>query len=420
MSFFLVKLEADGSGNLVDVPLPDFGPYETGSEAAKHAKNLTSLLGHKVQPRRINQAGDWRQRQNARFADGTLKPLPATWDLEPIKDHFAHLAKDPTKIAFTENEELGAIDRVTVLSPGRYLSRFYPDVDDAHRRTLIALIDPCGEIHFARTREEIARVYKTGPESCMDGEHDFDELPCWPTEPYAGGDLAVAYTVNNRGRIQARAVCWPDKKQFGRVYGDVQRLKAALLSEGFEEIRSCGKRFDGARLLKIPVNNGDECNEFVMPYFDDIEWIVDMGDHFITSSAKPAPDKLVSKGGGTGGYMTLMKWCPKLEDFYSVSDFTFIHGVNQEWGPTARHRHAFMCQATKTFWPLTERVTMYHGEYWSKQYFAEHGEVCSHTGWNCRKEDMVSVMGRRVHRDYATLAMTPINSTNNTFMAVTF
>src|SRR5688572_12546112 len=65
MAFFLVRLEPDPNGGdkMLDVPIPDYGPYEKGPEAAKAAKDLTTLRGYKVQPRRIHQAPDWRARQ---------------------------------------------------------------------------------------------------------------------------------------------------------------------------------------------------------------------------------------------------------------------------------------------------------------------------------------------------------------------
>src|ERR1700731_488074 len=91
MSFFLVRLEPGLDGKMVDVPIPDFGPYEKGPEAAKFAKQLSEQLGYKVQPRRSSQAPDWRARQAQRLADGTLTRLPAKWDIAPITDHFAHL-----------------------------------------------------------------------------------------------------------------------------------------------------------------------------------------------------------------------------------------------------------------------------------------------------------------------------------------
>ncbi|WLC11845.1 hypothetical protein [Bradyrhizobium elkanii] len=56
MSFYLVRLEPDGAGAMKDVPIPDYGPYDKGSEAAKAAKTLTEERGYKVQPRRMAQA----------------------------------------------------------------------------------------------------------------------------------------------------------------------------------------------------------------------------------------------------------------------------------------------------------------------------------------------------------------------------
>ncbi|MEH2517399.1 hypothetical protein V1279_002972 [Bradyrhizobium sp. AZCC 1610] len=361
MSFFLVTLEPDGKGNMVDVPIPDYGPYDKGSDAAKHAKVLTEKLGRKVQPRRIAQAADWRARQAQRLADGTLKPLPAKWDVKPIKDHFAHLhADDVTNIAFTENDELGVIDRVTILTAGRYLSRFYPDLDNDKRNKLIAAIDPSGEVYYATTPEEITRIYKEGPSSCMDGSKNFN-LPVWPTAPYGAGDLAVAYQVNARGRIQSRCVCWPAKKQFGRVFGDFQRMRASMESEGFTYIRtdnsvdgnSSSECFDGARLLKIPTGRVE--HEYVMPYFDDIKFALDMGDHFVTALEKPEGKLGASyiTTGSTAGKSDMYRWCPKLKNFHPASHFRHVHGVNEEWCQEAINIHGAQCEVTGELWPYS-------------------------------------------------------------------
>ena len=364
MSFFLVTLEPDGKGNMVDVPIPDYGPYEKGSEAAKYAKVLTEQMGRKVQPRRIAQAADWRGRQAQRLADGTLMKLPAKWDLAPIKDHFAHLdANDPSKIAFTENDELGVIDRVTILTPGRYLTRFYPEVNDDHRRKLIAAIDPSGEIFFATTPEQIVHVYKTGPRSCMDDRHNFDELPEWPTAPYGAGDLAIAYTMNSQRRIQSRCMCWPAEKLFGRCYGDIQRLEAAMKSEGYDHLRGHTpfKKFVGAKLLKIPT--GDP-GEYVMPYFDDIILAHDNGDHFITALEKPE-GKIGAKyiqTGGQAGYAAMYEWCPKLKDFYPEYQFKLVNGVNERWSREAVLQFTSTCEATGDRWPTDMLVELENGD----------------------------------------------------------
>src|SRR5262245_57468354 len=141
--FYLVRLDRDADGNLVETPLPDFGTFDKGADAAKASKAAAAkLAGAKVQCRRIAQAGDWRAAMEKRFESAELLPLPPKWNLERVKDHFAHLSKlDQTLIGYIDTEEHGIIYKVTVLTPGRYISRFYPDIDDNQRRHLIAAID---------------------------------------------------------------------------------------------------------------------------------------------------------------------------------------------------------------------------------------------------------------------------------------
>ena len=402
MSFYLVRLEPDGNGGMRDVPLPDHDPYEKGSDAAKAAKALTDQLGYKVQPRRMAQAPDWRARQQERLASGQLKSLPAAWDLQPIKDHFAHLsARDISKIAYTESEELGTIDRVTVTTPGRYLTKFYPEVDDATRRRLIAAIDPAGEIFFAFSPEEIVEIYKNGPQSCMDARHTFKMDPHWPTEPYGAGDLAIAYTKNAQGRIQSRCLCWPEKKLFGRCYGDIQRMEAAMKAEGYTDIHNDSSKFPaGAKLLKIPHPNKD--GFYVMPYFDDIERVILVGDHFETHNGllKDVPLGVPYIAcGGSGGHSDLYQYCPKMRGGQPAKTFAFVRGVEQEWSKSARDSFAFVCRGSGQTWSTDFRVQMATpGVYWSVEHFDAFGERCDVTRKNHPKSEMVQKGNRRVHQ----------------------
>jgi hypothetical protein len=404
--FYLVRLDRDGDGNLVETPLPDFGTFEKGADAAKASKTAAAALsGAKVQCRRIAQASDWRGTMAKRLEDGQLNRLPEAWDLPPIEDHFAHLhAPEPSLIGFIDSNENGIINRVTALTPGRYLTRFYPHVDDNRRRHLIAAIDPSGEVYFATTEDDIAFVYENGPESCMDGQHGFENLPIWPPASYGAGDLAVAYTKNKDGRIQSRCVCWPEKKLFGRCYGDFQRMKAAMEAEGYTWIRTDNtalgnnkvESFIGARLLKIPAKLGNP-GEYVMPYFDDIKVAVDMGDHFVTAE-KGEPGKVfITSGGSSSGTTELKRFCEKSESAVPACTAKFVHGVNQWWGDAAIHTHAFTCNATGTLWPRDEMVVMGHGVQWSSEYANEHAERCEVTRRYWPKDQMVQRGNKRVH-----------------------
>ncbi|MHC2552425.1 hypothetical protein [Bradyrhizobium elkanii] len=415
MSFYLVRLEPDGNGAMIDVPLPDYGPYEKGGEAAKMAKQLSDQRGYKVQPRRSHQAPDWRERQAKRLADGSITALPAAWDLPAITDHFAHLANsDNTKIAFTESEDLGIIDRVTIVTPGRYLTRFYPEVDDDRRRKLIAAIDPNSEIKYATTQDEITWVYKEGPESCMDNRkaRGFDQYPVWPTAVYAAGDLVIAYQLNERNRIQSRCLCWPEKKLFGRVFGDFQRMKAAMEAEGYTYIREDNKvegnlqvgQFEGARILKVELSN--DKGSYVLPYFDDIYCVLDKGDHFVTARAlpEPGPDVRYAASGGTDGTSVLMRWCPKARSFEMDCGFAYVHHEDEYWSRAARNTHAFTCSATGQEWPVEHReyVTVEgRVQSWNPVHFHLHGETCQHSGDSFPRDEIVTLSnGMRVHKLY--------------------
>jgi hypothetical protein len=410
--FYLVRLDRDADGNLVETPLPDFGTFDKGADAAKASKSAAVTLGGaKVQCRRIAQAGDWRGAMQKKLESGELAPLPACWDLVPISDHFAHLwANDPSKIAFIESEEHGIIQKLTNLTPGRYITRFYETagkMDDDRRRKLIATIDPSGEIYFATTPDEIEYVYQNGPESCMDGDHDFGDLPCWPTAPYGAGDLAIAYTKNKKGNIQSRCLCWPEKKLFGRMFGDPQRMQPAMEAEGFTFIRddndADGNKkkgvFIGARILKVPTGRRD--HRFVVPYFDDIKVAIDMGDHFLTAEQGEVGKKWVASGSSSTGTADLMTMCPKRLVPVQVSEMRYVHGVDQEWSRDAIREHAFTCEGSGLIYPHEHKVVLGDARVWSEQWFAEHGEHCTYTHKNWPKREMINRGEKRMHRSIA-------------------
>lgn len=90
---------------------------------------------------------------------------------------------------------------------------------------------------YAKTQEEIIRVYRFGPHSCMKGRVS--------VAAYAKGDLAVAYLTHIKsGRIVARAVVWPKKGLYWRMYGDSKRLQHSLAYRGYRHGRLKGARID--------------------------------------------------------------------------------------------------------------------------------------------------------------------------------
>jgi hypothetical protein len=438
MMFYLVRLDRDAEGNLVETPLPDFGTFDKGADAAKASKAAAVTTGAKVQCRRMAQAGDWRGAMQKRLESGELTLLPKAWDLEPITDHFAHLAAiDTSKIGFIESEDHGVIQKVTVLTPGRYISRFYETegkMDDNRRRKLIAAIDPSGEVYFATTPEDIEFVYRHGPDSCMDGDHDFTGLPCWPVAPYGAGDLAVAYTKNSRSNIQSRCVCWPEQKIFGRCYGDFQRIKAAMEAEGYTYIRdengAEGNKkkgvFIGARLLKIPTGLKD--HQYVVPYFDDIKVAIDEGDYFVTAEAGEVGKRWVASGNSSTGVSNLVTMCPKNNTAVEVGQMRYVHGADQEWCQAAIREHAFTCDGSGKLFPHEHKVVLGDARCWSKEWFDEHGEHCVFTHKNWPKREMVQLGEKRMHQSIADryddqgneLAIMPLKPRKRAFAGIDY
>ena len=380
MSFYLVQVDRDGR----EVPLEGHSIFTNGSEAGAKAKHLSSYYGVKVQPRRTADAPKWRPIQAQRIQDGTYTPFPAGWDLTPITDHFAHLMQDELwsdgtiKIRYVASEQDGLFDKLTRLNPGRYLQKFYPDLSDAEKRRLIALIDPPATVLFANTRDEIRTIYVNGPQSCMSHEtrDEWETLHCHPVEAYAAGDLAIAYITNRTASISARTVCWPDKKLFGRLYGDEARLGQALTDMGYTQTRF----FVGARIAKIPHRPGRKGTNqrYILPYFDNIAGLVDKGDTLVSIDAVPTTDPVIIDG-GTSGLSKIGRFCPKLKDFYD-GHFGFVYGVNEEWSHRAIHDYAFNCYATNELWPCESRVFLDDGQHWSIAHFQEHGFTCAISG----------------------------------------
>jgi hypothetical protein len=224
-------------------PHPHFGFFETGAEAATAIQSqiLCFAPTRKFQPRPVED-DTWKHREQAR------------------------LVTDYTK---------GLQDIQTRMKPGKYLAKFYPDIPEPERNRLAMVIAKYDEfeLNFAHSEDEIEHVYTTGPRSCM--SHSAGELaaPVHPSRVYASPDLAVAYIVRE-DRITARAVCWPDKLRYSNIYGDRDRL-----SDELEELGYTQDSFDGARLLRIPVEA--HRGVFVCPYIDCHANVRDDGEYLV-------------------------------------------------------------------------------------------------------------------------------------------
>lgn len=413
----------------------------------RHGSNVTSLLfatpfqaecfirkcGWDGSDFRIVPA-TWRDREHALFNTGVYS-LPV-WCNEPFwfdnghvhRDHFVHVSlEDPTKLAYTESEEKGEADRQTTVKPGRYLAKFFPHLTQK-QLTFYSEWFVRGErppehveagLHFASTPEDIVHVYANGPSSCMHGESY--------VRVYGAGDLAVAYLVEDE-QIIARALCWPEKKVFGRIYPETcnpkgQALFDRLKAEGYSSHQQVSGAFNGARMLKIELDYGG----YVMPYLDhgcfddDGEfWVMNTGGRYYCDSqcgefhpdgdsrwscdrcggSMDEEDARTVYNGHTGNYPTGQEdWCPSCaerhafscdatEECYSVVLCRSVELANGElWNASYADHHAFLCAKTGDWYPNEDLVEMANGDSWSAEAFEAHGFTCGFDGLNYAVED---------------------------------
>lgn len=204
----------------------------------------------------------WELREQFRLLNGDYKQVPWHDELKPIPGHYVHISKrDSTKVSFTQNADKGERDiQAPPQRPGRYLTAYYKDqLTEQEIRRYATMIDRAGQLNFAKTADEIEEVYINGPNSCM--SHRLDEFasPIHPTAVYGDSDLQVAYIYNSSGNISARCIVWPEKKRYGRIYGDECRLEDMLQDAGYRE-----GSLEGAKVRRIEVRE----RQVVMPYLD--------------------------------------------------------------------------------------------------------------------------------------------------------
>jgi len=281
--------------------------FVDGKRAARAARLLSVKTKAKFQVRKCEETSAiaWQERETARFEAGEYKPLEErlhNLSIEHFPLHFAHIAKKkPSLIAYTKDEVKGASDKQSLISIEAYVQLLVDkgaiEQDDvkviARRHANYAKVVE-GALKFATTPDEIERVYINYDASihalsvsCM--RHGLAHWPrvngdrYHPTRVYGAGDLAIAYISDDEGRTIARALCWPEKKIYSRVYaGENSPLHDLLKSEGFEKSRYYSLQnpsMQGARLLLVENDHGN----YVAPYMDECGAATDNGEYLIVA-----------------------------------------------------------------------------------------------------------------------------------------
>jgi len=225
----------------------------------------------------------WRTREAGRFDNGMYKALPAIiteaqWFVgsDASRNHFAHRANsDPSKVAFTESPEKGMDDKQTVIPINRYLARYFGDRLRSEEIAKLSALYTAPEhsltigsdaqaFHFAYSEQDV-KSESSMHSSCMRYTRQYFGTPCHPAETYAAGDLAIAYITcpDDSARVIARAIIWPEKMSFVRVYGVDETIRVALVDMLETLGYSRADDWRGARIRAIEFDG-----RVMVPYID--------------------------------------------------------------------------------------------------------------------------------------------------------
>ena len=209
-------------------------PY--GSHTAIAQQNQTPSTTKTAPPEKI---AFWWEKEYINYQARDLGLMPPHFTFAPwyVPGLFPH--PDPANPALLRFRARGrALTPASFISAklGTFLTKHYPNLpaeEIAAQAAAYRTENTPPTLEFARTPEEIATIYRTGPTSCMGGKN----LAIFghnPVTAYATPDLAIAY-ISRRGKPTARALVrtTEGKKWYSRIYGDSTALTRALRAEGF-------------------------------------------------------------------------------------------------------------------------------------------------------------------------------------------
>jgi hypothetical protein len=389
--FIIVNLETN------EPVLDEYGVrlvFIDGGLANVSAKYLTVSKGVKHIPQRLAN-DNWKERERLRFENGEY--ITPNWSVSRCfldygfsipENHFLHVSKkDPSKIAFTQNNEKGIADIQTPMRVGAYLLQFVEGMTQELANSLAlshASLYAPSEVCFAKTAKEITKVYLDGPNSCMSKSLSYYCGHIHPVTVYGDSDLVLAYIKNDSDEISARGLVWPDKMVYGRLYGDTYRLDKALKSLGYDNNGGSWDIFEGAKIAKIENENGDG---FIMPYLDGIQSVIEKDDYFVISAYG---DLRADSTCGTTVSGVTCDNCEDLSDRDEMGEVYVHRTTTRQWCHHCRENDAFFCEGIQEM-VSNSRAFEIDGSCFSDWYVAENANRCDYSG-DYTFDDLVTVI----------------------------
>lgn len=311
---------------------------------------------------------DWKARERARLLDKSHLPLIPELAAHCLPEHFAHVAKgDPRSLAYTKTEADGLRDIQKRMTVSAYLTTYAPTLD---ADTIVALqrkhqdAVSVAELQIATDPEDIVEVYTNGNgqggigSSCMRHDTSYfsgDQHPC---VAYGDSDLAVAYTTDDRDRTTARAIVWPEKKVYSRMYGNersVPELQRLMVAAGYK----ASKGYYGSSSIVSPhsligariraVQDGEGSRRYIVPYLDEGVWgVLDAKKEWITIvDHQPAGASLISIKETNGVAQVQGPRCPSCGSSSYEADTLAYISYPADAGQT--RMHCINCRSSYTY-----------------------------------------------------------------------
>jgi hypothetical protein len=281
------------------------------------------------------------------------------------------------------------------------------------------------EILIAKDEEEIRRVYRDGPRSCM--SYDLSEYTprVYPTACYDTPDIDVVYAMK-ADRIVARSLVNKVKNCFVRIYGNEAALRGYFREQGIRELRS----LEGCTLKYVPRADYQEISppgtspveppvdakhKQVLPYIDGNHTkailVTDPEDstkkHWLVGNRGSWCGNSV-RGFATYKRVTACKYCESERSFALRSVFVEENVVGEEYccqvcaatNGLSPYFTYFNARTRQTYAPreITETAVQHIGNTWSRVGLYNAGLVIT---W----DDKVSSRSKVLEQDDHTLVL---------------
>jgi hypothetical protein len=273
------------------------------------------------------------------------------WFRKHIDRWAEHMPRFSTKfpglLAYYQTPQKRKAGVLTPIKAGKYLKKYLGDVlpEEAIQEQGLAwqsFFAPV-ELKVTQDADEVQAVYENGPNSCMSKEASMFASDEHPARVYAGPDLGIAY-IGTTGDPAARCVVWPEKKIYGRVYGDYHRMGVALETAGYKE--GDDDDFAGARIRRI--YNGAF---YTVPYCDMGNYAHDNGTYLIIGRG----DVYMQHTNGTNMENPERCRCADCDDFMDDDYSYYVDDVGNVCESCYGSSY-FSCDITGNSYPDSEMV----------------------------------------------------------------